>query len=282
MHPTCILARLYFWHFPLEKGKWRLWETFRETSYYDAFTPGAYRTRYGFSMNLAPDQQIDRFIYFWGCWEPNETWIVRKLLQPNDVFVDVGANDGYFSLLASRLVGPSGQVLALEPLPATASELRSNVVLNGLTNITVIESAASDNSDDLLLTMPAGAGTGMTTLRPVYGTSRRVRCDRLDHLLDHFRAPRLVKIDVEGAELKVLKGLEGLLLKDDAPDVLCEVTPTYLEQVGDTARELYSWMAELGYRAYLVKGHDLQALPRGACQKNNQENVLFRKSVQPI
>lgn len=281
MNHISILARSYFSHFPVEKGKWWLWERFRETKYYKAFPPGAYRTRYGFSINLAPDQQIDRFIFFWGCWEPNETWVIRKLLRKDDVFVDVGANDGYFSLLASTLVGPSGRVLALEPFPTTAVELRANISLNALTNITVIESAASDGADELQLTMPTRAGTGMTTLRPVDGTSCRVTCVRLDSLFAHGPAPRLVKIDVEGAELKALRGLEGLLVRDDPPHILCEVTASYLEQVGDSMHELYSWMEEFGYSAYLVRDHELQALPKGSLQKSDQENVLFTKSGRP-
>jgi hypothetical protein len=169
MNPISTVAKFYFRYFPAEKGKWHLWERFRQTKAYSTFAPGAYRTRYGFSMNLVPDQQIDRFIYFWGCWEPNETWVVRKILRPNDIFVDVGANDGYFSLLASSLVGPSGQVVALEPIPSTAGELRANILLNGFTNIAIVESAASDVAGNVRLTLPAGVGTGMTTQRPSTG-----------------------------------------------------------------------------------------------------------------
>jgi len=282
VNPISILARSYFSYFPADKGKWRLWEQFRRTKHYDAFPRGAYRTRYGFSMNLAPDQQIDRFIYFWGCWEPNETWVIRKLLRRNDVFVDVGANDGYFSLLASTLVGPSGQVLALEPIPTTVAELRANIGLNGLANITVIESAASDDAGELSLTMPTRAGTGMTTLRPIDGISCRVTCNRLDRILAHGPTPRLVKIDVEGAELKALRGLEGVFLARDPPDVLCEVTASYLEQVGASAREVYSLMEGFGYRAYLVRGYGLWELPRGTEQENDQENVLFTRSGHPL
>ena len=281
MNPISTLARLYFSHFPVEKGKWRLWERFRDTKYYHMFPPASHRTRYGFWMNIEPSQQIDRFIYYWGCWEPNETRLIRKLLRPKDVFVDVGANDGYFSLLASKLVGRLGQVVALEPFPTTAIELRANVALNRFRNIAVIERAASDNSDDLVLTMPHEVGTGMTTLRPVDGTSWCVKCDRLDNLLADLPAPRFVKIDVEGAELRVLRGMEKLLQRDSGPYVLCEVTASYLKQVGDSAGELYALMDHFGYRAYLVKGHELQVLRKGALRENDQDSVLFTKRDQP-
>ena len=281
MNAIAALARAYFSGFPVEKAKWRIWEQFRKTKHYRAFRAGAYRTRYGFSMNLAPDQQIDRFIYFWDCWEPNETRLVRKLLRTNDIFVDVGANNGYYSLLASTLVGPSGSVLALEPLPPIISELKANIALNGFRNISVIESAVSDKADDLVLTIPEGGGPGVTTLRPVKGASWRVSCNRLDRLLADFPTPRLVKIDVEGAELKALTGLEGLLVRNEAPDVLCEVTASFLKQIGDNANALYSWMARFGYRAYLVRENGLQVLPLGTLPRNDQENVFFTKGKPP-
>ena len=226
-HPIAMAAQFYFSHFPVEKGKWRLWEIFRKTRYYRSFRSGAHRTRYGFSMNIQSDQQIDRVIYYWGCWEPNETDIIRKLLRPGYTFVDVGANDGYFSLLASSLVGESGKVIALEPTPDIAAELRANIHLNGFKNISVLERAASDVTGELTLTTPLGAGSGMTTFRSVAGRSWRVKADRLDVLLSDSPPPNVVKVDVEGAELKVLRGMEGLLKGEDAPHILCEVTASF-------------------------------------------------------
>ena len=277
-HPIAMAAQFYFSHFPVEKGKWRLWEIFRKTRYYRSFRSGAHRTRYGFSMNIQSDQQIDRVIYYWGCWEPNETDIIRKLLRPGYTFVDVGANDGYFSLLASSLVGESGKVIALEPTPDIAAELRANIHLNGFKNISVLERAASDVTGELTLTTPLGAGSGMTTFRSVAGRSWRVKADRLDVLLSDSPPPNVVEVDVEGAELKVLRGMEGLLKGEDAPHILCEVTASFLEEVGDSAGALYSLMEQLGYRTFLIEGQKLHTLPIGQHQRSGQDSVLFTKS----
>ena len=254
-----------------------MWEWFRRTTHYRGFPPGAYRTSYGFSMNLAPDDQIDRFVYFWRCWEPNETWLIRTLLRPGDVFIDVGANAGYYSLLAARLVGPTGRVLSVEPIPPTAERLKANIALNGFGNIWVIEAAASDETGEIVLTIPESGQAGMTTVRQVKGSSWRVKCDRLDRLLRDVGVPRMLKVDVEGAELRALRGLEGLLVKDNAPDVLCEVTPSYLAQIGDSAEALCSWMSGLDYRGYVLKGRAFRALTGATFASSHQESVFFTK-----
>jgi len=277
MNPASAFARIYFSFFPLEKGKWRAWEWFRRTTHYRDFPPGAYRTNYGFSMNLGTNDQIDRFVYFWRCWEPNETWLIRTLLRPGDVFIDVGANAGYYSLLASRLVGPAGRVLSVEPIPLTLGRLKANIALNGFGNIRIIEAAASDETGEIVLTMPESGQAGMTTVRQVKGSSWRVKCDRLDRLLGDVGASRLVKVDVEGAELRALRGLQGLLVKDNAPDVLCEVTPSYLAQIGDSAEALCSWMSGLDYRGYLLKGRAFDALAGATFPSRHQESVFFTK-----
>jgi len=105
------LAKAYFADFPMDTGKWRAWRSFQRTPSYQGFAPGVYATRYGFAMRLDPREQIDRFIYFWKCWEPNESRLIASQLRAGDVFVDVGANDGYFSFLASGLVGATGVVV---------------------------------------------------------------------------------------------------------------------------------------------------------------------------
>jgi len=117
----------------------------------------------------------------------------------------------------------------------------------------------------------------MATMRDVRGVSCPVQCDRLDVQLADVRMPRLIKVDVEGAELKALQGMEGLLAPRDAPDVLCEVTASFLKQMGCGVEQLYDWMTGFGYDPYLIKGRGLTRLRRGNVQLNDQENVFFTK-----
>lgn len=132
------VARFYFSHFPIEKGKWYLWQLF--TSRYRGKPQVAieYPLKYGFRLQLDTRDMLDYFIYYWRCYEPNETWAIRKILRPGDIFIDIGANIGYFSVLAARLVGPTGRVFAFEPVPPTVERLRHNIKINGVNNITIV------------------------------------------------------------------------------------------------------------------------------------------------
>src|SRR5262249_684607 len=119
----------------------------------------------GLRMRVRLDDYIGNFIYYWGCWEPDESWVIRALLRPGDVFVDVGANVGYFSPLAARAVGPLGRVIAFEPTPPTLEELRHNVALNDLQNVTVHGEAVLDRECVVTISQPHDANTGANSIR---------------------------------------------------------------------------------------------------------------------
>src|SRR5262249_27141815 len=100
-------ARMYFRHFPVERGKWRVWTQLMPGIAGDGAEVEC-RLQNGIRVRLNPQDAIQRFAYYWGCWSPNESWLVRRLLRPGDTFIDAGANFGYFTLLGSHLVGPTG------------------------------------------------------------------------------------------------------------------------------------------------------------------------------
>jgi FkbM family methyltransferase len=148
-------------------------------------------------------------------------------LGPGGVFVDVGANVGFFSLLAARLVGPEGVVYAIEPVPANAERTRVNARRNGFANVTVIEAAAADGDGSTTLRLaahPGGAAIAAADVPPDHAGSLEVTTVTIDSLIrsGRIRPPALIKIDVEGAELEVLAGM-ATTLRDVRPVVLCEV-----------------------------------------------------------
>jgi len=153
--------------------------------------------------------------------------VLGSMLSPGNVFCDIGANAGFFSILASRLVGPSGRVFALEPVPRNASMVEKNARLNHMTNIEVLRMAASERSgpSELLLAEYAGGavlkGAGSP---PDLAGSLTVDTSTIDDLVTHkkMRPPDAVKIDVEGAELAVLRGMVETLRKW-APRLIVEV-----------------------------------------------------------
>jgi FkbM family methyltransferase len=140
---------------------------------------------------------------------------LTRFLVAGGTFVDVGASIGFFALLAARLVGPTGAVVAFEPQPEAAASVRRNAELNGFGNVAVVEAALSSRAGDRQL---AGVGKATGHLVDQSGNSRptlRVSCTTLDLYLDERAevAPDLIKIDVEGHEGAVLDGMHDTLVR---------------------------------------------------------------------
>lgn len=134
---------------------------------------------------------------------------VRSCLKEGTVFVDVGANIGYYTLIASRLVGPQGRVHSIEPVPSTAAILETNVRLNSRPNVSVHKVAAWSSRGALILRIP-GSWYGLASASR-NGRGVPVDSITLDELLESEDSIDCMKIDVEGAELEVLRGARDVL-----------------------------------------------------------------------
>lgn len=143
-----------------------------------------------------------------GYWEMWTTELMQQLVRPGMTVVDAGANLGYFTLLLADLVGPEGRVLAFEPNPLIARRLRQSVAVNGFAGRTTIEEVAlGDDEREVGLTVPAGEPKNAHVV-PAGEGDVQVRCHRLD---SHGVLPDFIKIDVEGAERAVWRGMTGIL-----------------------------------------------------------------------
>jgi FkbM family methyltransferase len=114
---------------------------------------------------------VGKFIYYFGVWEPNLSHCIEGRLQPGDTFTDIGANIGYHSLLASKLVGDSGKVVSIEALPQTYERLLSNIRRNSARNIRTVNAAAWNRGQKLRIFTKSGNPTGTTTFNAAMGRS---------------------------------------------------------------------------------------------------------------
>jgi FkbM family methyltransferase len=197
---------------------------------------------------------IGSALYRTGVWEPTVTAAIADLARPGMVALDVGADIGYYTLQLSRLVGPTGQVVAFEPIPKARERLEHNITTNGRTNIVVSELALGNQEGTVYLEDPfkksrlnlnkttAGEGDIKVTIRRLDDLAGEMKLSSVD----------LVKIDVEGAEHEVLRGMEQLL-KRFHPVLVIEVHHQFLPQFGSTAEALLAWLAGLGYEINSVE-----------------------------
>ena len=142
--------------------------------------------------------------------------LLRERLRPGDTFVDAGANIGFFSILASHLVGPTGKVIAIEMMPNVATILRSHVALNECSNVEVVETAVSDRSGDEVDAWVVEGRSGVTSIvTPLVPDARRipVRTTTLADVLASERRVAVMKLDLEKAELLALHGAGSALDK---------------------------------------------------------------------
>lgn len=177
----------------------------------------------------------------------------ERLLRPGDVVLDVGANLGRMSLHAARLVGRDGVVHAFEPCPKVAGSLWRNLQASGATQVKVWPLAASDRAGLVEFQMPVGTNSGWASMRDLGAGAAitiKVAAMPLDELEEIWaRPPRLVKLDVEGAELLALSGMRQSLARH-RPVVLLELTDAWLRQLGSSAEALLELMRGLGYSAW--------------------------------
>ncbi|HET6857229.1 MAG TPA: FkbM family methyltransferase [Streptomyces sp.] len=215
-------------------------------------------TRAAFGAEFAVDTRdlIQRYIYLFGVWEPRMTQWLKRRLRPGDTFVDVGANIGYFSLLASRLVGDEGRVVAIEASPVFHDAVLRNARLNACRNVRAVNAAVSDSEKLLTFTLASSHNMGANSIVPYDGPAEstfEIEAYPLTAVLSaaEITQARVIKIDVEGAEGGVVRGMAPMLdrLRPDA-EITVEVTPARMAQLGDSVGELLELMRDHGFHVY--------------------------------
>lgn len=201
-----------------------------------------------------PISNLGSQLLFNGAYETNFTGQLLRILRAGDIFLDVGANEGYFSLLAADRVGESGHVYIMEPQARLWGIILYNFLLNQKLNYTLVPYAAGEKRGEMELILHPSLNTGSSTL---VADNRRTLLPRqfarllpLDFVADYFRLKRvrLLKIDVEGYELFVLRGALRLLGSGKIDHILLELHPAQLSQLGHSPEEITTLLRESGFR----------------------------------
>jgi FkbM family methyltransferase len=229
-------------------------------------------TRWGAKMLVdTRDAAISPWIVLDGLWETHATGWLQRTLRPGQVFVDVGANVGYFTLLGGHLVGPQGKVVAVEAHPGLAELLRRNVIMNGLYGyVTTWHRAAWSSTTTLQLHQRlnfSGASSvgaiGAEALDRLGDTEEMVAVEAVpvDDLLEGLPPVDVLKMDIEGAELQAFTGLSRTLRSSPSIAVMFEWAPELMEGVGDKAEALVDLLEGHGLRFRLLED-DLATIER--------------------
>ena len=195
-----------------------------------------------------------------GSGEPAVQQALAEHLRPGMRFYDLGANIGFFSLLAAKFVGPSGSVVSFEADPEIAARLRKNASRNGFSWITVEEKAVWSEPSVVNFSRmdPAASpdrGQGHISVKASAGDSIRVEAVSLDDYCSRNAPPQLIKCDVEGAEVEVFRGARRLLT-ERRPTILCE---THSDEI---RRALLQQFTLQGYRWHDCDSTHILALPQ--------------------
>jgi FkbM family methyltransferase len=250
--------RLLIRHGPEGRARTWLWDHVVGPYFAWHAHPHVARTAFG-SFGGNTIDLLEQYLYFFGVWEPNLTAWVSERMRPGDVFVDVGANVGYFSLLASTLVGQAGAVVAIEASPVVFDRLLANVTRNGARNVRALNVAASDDERELTLYFGPKYHTGVSsTITPDLSANGQaiVQGRPLAGILEpgEIARARFVKIDVEGAEWSVVSGLLPILDRTRGDLELCvEVSPERLALQGRSAAEVLEMFERFGFHPYSLE-----------------------------
>ena len=209
-----------------------------------------------------------------------EVELLKTLLRPEHVFVDVGANIGVFSLLAAKRV-PHGRVYAFEASRTHAEKLAANIKLNDYGNVIIQAVGLSDIAGDSKLYFPpcqdGFSNTGMASQFPFNlqsSSEESVRCTTLDDYALRQDIGRLdiIKIDVEGAELDVLLGARQCIARYQ-PRVVMEVCKSHIERAGRTVDEIFDFWNAMHYRVFQIDQEG------GLCPIGNDNDLPGHKNI---
>ena len=246
-------------------------------------------TRTGARIRLDLSDFFQRVAYFRGCYHEMDILAAcETCVRRGDLVLDGGANTGLVALRLAHCVGPGGAVIAVEPGPRALESLRWHIDRNGLSNIRVEPVGLSDRAEEVEYKVPDPHNLGAGTLGPTAPRFRAGARDRTpvrtllgDTLLDDpDPRPLFIKLDIEGFELRALRGL-ARTIEGRWPAVLCELNSETLRLNGASPAMIADFFRERGYRAFGIRqlgffrGRGVRLVPMDAAAPGDFRDALF-------
>jgi len=247
-------------------------------------------TIWGGTLECDPQDFIDQRILAFGVWEPHLTQVISDRLGEGDVFVDVGANIGYYAALAALRVGAAGKVIAIEASPAIFRRLEANIALNPTeAEVRLVRLAVAEEAAILDFYRPTDTNTGRSSIfaGPGMAHEARVEARPLHQILtdDELQRLRLVKVDIEGSEPPVMRSmLDNLERYSGRMEIVVEASPS-----AEWA-PLFHRFLEAGFQAFAVPNNyaidaymrhrdDLEPPTRIHALPARQTDILFTRGT---
>ncbi|MBP2673940.1 MAG: FkbM family methyltransferase [Deltaproteobacteria bacterium] len=234
-------------------------------------------------MRLDPRERIQRMMFL-GEYEPEQTRWFKECIEPGDIVVDVGASFGYYTALASALVGPSGKVFAFEPSPVASGVIEETIRDSGIRNIVLTKAAVGKAPGIVPLFLPNDGSLHSPSIfysDPAYSPVHvpMLSLDGFDPLKDVPKV-KMVKIDVEGYEPDVLDGMERMVRSRRIENVLCEFNSGWLSRNSTTPERLLARFLDLGFA--IREKTALQRIPTGKPGETfDLQDFWFRRKDLP-
>lgn len=262
MSSTRAVGTFPGWRFAIEErqptprllARMKLWSHFKALNIQE---PVRISWVEGLRLDVVLGNDQSRCLYVCGSFEPNEFAYLNQALSEDAVFIDIGANEGFYTVFAAHHVSPRGLVMAVEPSPREYTRLENNVAINSLSNVRLVKRALGARQGKAVLHVADPEHNGQNTLGD-FGHAGVTAVDHveielveLDSLVVEQELTRVdvIKMDVEGAELEVIKG--GLKTLDRyKPILLIELFESALQKQGASVHAVVALLKEHGYLFY--------------------------------
>lgn len=230
-------------------------------------------------MRLDLDEWVQQHIYFLGYFDSAGITLIKNRLKEGNVFIDIGANVGSYTLVAAKHVGETGKVIAFEPVGTAYDRLIENISLNNIANIEPERKAVYNKNQNLELHIASNKNLGMSSIYhhdTESGLIEKVGAIRFDDYISDHSIDRidLIKIDIEGSEMFALQGMKESLEKFK-PEIFIELKDEAFQHSDYSVNHVVEFLTRLGYKQYAVDENG-NLIPDLDKRRKDYYNFLFK------